>query len=143
MRIHGGWYEAEGRLPQPVLIALVQAADGSWINCPFLIDTGADSTVLDAKTIQQLGRPTTLAQTQLGGIGGAVETVTVWTTLRFPLPNGGNANIEGAYSAFEVEGALEMSVLGYDVLHLFALIVDRPGNTVCLLTPPDHYTIQS
>jgi hypothetical protein len=36
-----------------------------------------------------------------------------------------------------------MSVIGYDVFHLFAVIVDQPNDTVCLLSPPHCYTILS
>lgn len=142
MRINGGWYEPEGRLPRPVVIGKLEVADGSWIECPFHIDTGADTTVLSAKVLHQLGRPVTLAPVQLGGIGGGVETWQVHTTLRFERTDGTPADIPGAYSAFQVEDALEMPVLGYDVIHLFALIIDKPGDTVCLLHPHHRYTVQ-
>ena len=143
MRINGGWYEPEGRLPRPVIIGELEAADGSWFECPFHIDTGADATTLSAKVLRQLGRPFAPASVQLGGIGGGVETWEVHTTLRLRRTDGTPAGIPGTYSAFQVEDALEMSVLGYDVIHLFALIVDKPGDTVCLFRPPHHYTIQS
>jgi hypothetical protein len=84
-----------------------------------------------------------LAPKQLSGVGGPVETWQVWTTLAFLRTDGQPALIEGAYSAFQVEDALEMSVLGYDVFHLFALIIDRPGDTVCFLVPPQQYIIPS
>ena len=110
MLINGGWYEPEGRLPRPVVIGKLEVADGSWIECPFHIDTGADTTVLSAKVLQQLGRPVTLAPVQLGGIGGGVETWQVHTTLRLERTDGTPADIPGAYSAFQVEDALEMPV---------------------------------
>ena len=141
MRINGGWFETDERLPQPVVIGALQAADGRWVKCPFLIDTGADTTVLSPKVLRQLGRPVTLAPKQLLGVGGPVETWQVWTTLAFLRTDGQPTIIEGAYSAFQIEDALEMSVLGYDVLSLFAVIVDRPGNAVCLLVPPQRYII--
>ena len=50
-------------------------------------------------------------------------------------------NIAGRYATSE-ESAVNESILGYDVLHMFALIVDRPGETVCLIRPPHGYTIQ-
>ncbi len=143
MQINGRWFEADERLPQPIVEAKLETASGEWISCPFLLDTGADTTVLSAKVLRALGRPVTLARKQLGGVGGAVETWEVWTTLRFFAIDGSPASIEGAYSAFQSEHALEISVLGYDVLHLFSLIVDHHGDTVCLLRPPHRYTIQS
>jgi predicted aspartyl protease len=141
MRITGGWYEPEEHVPRPVVIGVVQADDGQWVECPFQIDTGADTTVLTPKVLRQLGRPVSLAPKQLIGVGGAVETWQVWTTLAFIRTDGEPTVIEGAYSAFQDEGALEMSVLGYDVLRLFAVIIDRPGNTVCLVVPPSRYLL--
>lgn len=141
MRIDGGWFETDERLPQPVVIGTLQATDGQWIPCPFLIDTGSDTTVFSAKVLRQLGRPVSLAPKQLIGVGGAVETWQVWTTLAFLRIDGQPAVIEGAYSAFQSESALEMSVLGYDVLQLFAVIIDRPGNAVCLIVPPHRYVL--
>ena len=130
MRINGGRYEPEGQLPRPVVIGKLEAADGNWLACPFHIDTGADTTVLSAKVLRQLGRPFTLVPVQLGGIGGGVETWQVHTTLRFERTDGLPADIQGVYSAFQIDEALEMSLLGYDVIHLFAMIIDKPSNTV-------------
>ena len=70
MRINGGWFETDERLPQPVMIGALQTADGRWVKCPFLIDTGADTTVFSPKVLRQLGRPITLAPKQLLGVGG-------------------------------------------------------------------------
>ncbi len=142
MRINGRWVETDDTLPRPTVEAQVETIDGRWIDCPFLIDTGADATVFSPRVLRQLGRPVTLARKQLGGVGGPVETWEVWTTLRLVATDGSPANIEGTYSAFQIDGALEMSVLGYDVLHLFALIVDRPADAVCLIRPAHRYTIQ-
>ena len=143
MRIDGEWFDSDERLPQPIVIGVVQAADGQWVKCQFLIDTGSDTTVFSTAVLRHLGRPVTLAPKQLLGVGGAVETWQVWTTLAFLRTDGQLSVIEGNYSAFQVEGALEMSVLGYDVLRLFAVIVDQPGNTVCLVVPPSRYILPS
>ena len=141
MRIDGEWFESNERLPQPIVIGVLQATDGQWVKCQFLIDTGSDTTVLSPAVLRQLGHPVTLAPKQLLGVGGTVETWLVQTKLAFLRTDGQPVVIEGAYSAFQVEGALEMSVLGYDIIHLFALIVDWPGNTVCLVVPPHSYTL--
>lgn len=37
--------------------------------------------------------------------------------------------------------ALDLCVLGRDILDLFALIIDRPGNIVCLLSQRHRYEI--
>lgn len=140
MRIDGEWRETEDTLPRPYVHGRVEAHDGVWIACDFLIDTGADQTLLAPDLVRQLGCPTTLAPRQLGGIGGAIETLEVQTTLRLVTTAGGQVNLSANYATL-MDPAIEESILGYDVLHLFALIVDRAADTVCLLRPPHRYTI--
>jgi hypothetical protein len=38
---------------------------------------------------------------------------------------------------------LDLSVLGRDILRWFALIVDRPGNAICLLNQRHRYAIRT
>lgn len=120
----------------------VETSSGDWIGCDFLIDTGGDVTVLAPAVLQKLGRPTTIAAHQLGGVGGSVPTLEVWTTIRFLATDGSYANIGGTRSAFGQAGAIEESILGFDLLRVFALIVDRPSDTVCLLHGNHSYIIQ-
>ena len=47
----------------------------------------------------------------------------------------------GRYFAVPEPEALDMSVLGRDITGLFALIVDRPGDLVGLLSQRHRYTI--
>src|SRR5579883_357216 len=142
MRIEGEWRETEDTVPRPYIHGRVEAHDGTWVACLFLIDTGADQTVLAPDLVCQLARPTTLAPRQLGGIGGGVETLEVSTTIRFGTTSGTQVNITANYATL-ADPVIEESILGYDVLHLFTLIVDRPSSIVCLLRPPHRYTIQS
>ena len=121
--------------------AEVETATGGWAGCDFLIDTGADATVISPDVLQQLGRPTTLAARQLGGIGGSVPTLEVWTTIRLSAPDGSVANIGGMRSAFGVTGAITDCILGLNILCAFALVADRPNDILCLLRPPLYYTI--
>jgi hypothetical protein len=53
----------------------------------------------------------------------------------------GKVVFRGQYAAVTELEVLDMSVLGRDVTGLFALIVDRPGNVVCLLGQRHRYTI--
>jgi predicted aspartyl protease len=141
MQIAGEWRETPTTVPRPYLRAHVEAQNGTWVECIFLIDTGADCTVISADVARQMRRPTTPALRQLGGIGGPVETLEVWTTLRLTGVDGNRFHIAGA-SATPTDAAIGESILGYDVLHLFSMIIDKPGNTVCLVRPPHTYTIQ-
>jgi hypothetical protein len=49
---------------------------------------------------------------------------------------------KGRFAAFTDPKALDMSVLGRDITNLFAVIVDRPQDLVCLLGQRQHYRIQ-
>jgi hypothetical protein len=131
-----------GNIWRPMISAEVETAADTWIGCDFLIDTGADFTVLSPAVLQQLGRPTTVAARQLGGIGGSVPTLEVWTTIRLFAPDGSVANVGGMRSAFGVPGAISDSILGLDILRAFALIADLQNDVVCLLLTPHSYTIQ-
>src|SRR5262245_27956356 len=56
--------------------------------------------------------------------------------------NGNSVKMESCdFIAVTDPTALDLSVLGSDILDLFALIVDRPGNTVCLLSRRHRYEI--
>jgi len=139
MRINGHWEQDEDGLRRPVVVGQVRTDSGEWIDCPFLIDTGAHRTVFSADILAQLGRTSNLAVRQLGG---AVETREVWTEIKLTRSDGGTAVIGGMFAAFADPAALEESVLGRDLLDVFALIVDKAGDTVCLVRDRHRYVIQ-
>ena len=78
---------------------------------------------------------------RLGGVGGAVESVLVDTAIYLQRDDGGVAVFRGQFAAFTAPEALDMSVLGRDIFNLFALIVDRPRDLVCLLGGGHQYSI--
>ena len=57
MRIDGAWLPCDGGRIYPVLSGEARAADGSWVEVQFLLDTGADRTVLGVDIWRQLGLP--------------------------------------------------------------------------------------
>lgn len=57
MRIDGEWALFDDGVARPMISGEIQAADGSWVKFPFLVDTGADRTVLTAAALTQLGLP--------------------------------------------------------------------------------------
>jgi hypothetical protein len=142
MRIVGEWRETATTVPRPYIRAHVETHDGNWVQCVFLVDTGTDRTVLTADVGHQLGRPTVPSPRQLGGIGGVVETHEVWTTLRLTGEVGERFNLAGNYGVF-VDPLIGECILGYDVLLRFALVVDKPSDSVCLIHPPHRYIIQN
>ena len=48
MRINGLWYAGDDGIRRPVIRGEVLTSTGLWIKAPFLVDTGADLTVLSA-----------------------------------------------------------------------------------------------
>jgi hypothetical protein len=63
------------------------------------------------------------------------------THIRFSREEDGKVVFRGHYAAVTELEALDISVLGRDITGLFALIVDQPGNVVCLLGQRHRYTI--
>ena len=113
--------------------AEILASDGSWIKTPFLLDTGADRTVLSADILQALRPQPLRTQTQLGGVGGVIAAIIIETQIRLTRENNGKVLLRGQYVGVTEVEALDMSVLGRDVTNLFAVIVDWPQHIVSLL----------
>jgi hypothetical protein len=75
-------------------------------------------------------------------VGGLAPSVLVDTQLGMTHDGGGKVTFRGQYAAVTEREALDMSVLGRDITNLFAVIVDRPGDCVCLLGQRHHYIVQ-
>jgi hypothetical protein len=143
MRINGEWFTCDDGVVRPVIVGEVQAADGSWIETPLLVDTGADCTAFSSKVFALLNISPDEAQAQLGGIGGAAVSVIVETQLQLLYDDGRAGFFKGRFAAFTSLDAADMSVLGRDILGLFAVIVDQPGDVVCLIGQLHRYVIES
>jgi aspartyl protease len=141
MLLHGLWELCPDGITRPIIKGEVEAADGSWAKAPMLVDTAADRTVLSADLLAALGLPTIVPSTQLAGVGGQAPSVLVATRIRL-LHGAGRATFMGQFAAVTDLAALDMSVLGRDILNLFAVIVDRPGGLVCLVGQGHQYVIQ-
>jgi predicted aspartyl protease len=126
---------------RPVLRGETRAHGGTWVKTEFLVDTGADRTVLSAATLECLGIPSLTTAQELGGVGGKVTSVVIETAIRFNVAGGGSAEFNGRFAALTDPEVLDMSVLGRDILGLFAVIVDRPRDVVCMLAQRHGYTV--
>ena len=56
--------------------------------------------------------------------------------------DGGMVVCRGRYAAFTQLEALDMNVLGGDILQLFAVIVDQPAGVVCLIRDRHRYAVE-
>jgi predicted aspartyl protease len=140
MRVNGEWRETATTLPRPYLRAFMEAQDGSWVECLFLVDTGADRTLVTADVARRLWHPTLPSTRTVMGIGGVVDTHEVLTRVRFVGAAGEVFNIAGSYGVFLDELNTEC-ILGYDVLHRFTVIFEKRTNTILLLHPPTGYLL--
>jgi hypothetical protein len=141
MLINGSWFVCQDDTLRPVIHAKVLAANGSWQPAPFLVDTGADRTLLSGNVWLSLGMPADKPAYELSGLGGSSESVFADTKLQFRREDGTDVVVRGPFVVFTTPDTLDMSLLGRDVLNLFALIVDRPRDVVYLLGLRHHYKI--
>jgi hypothetical protein len=139
--IFRGAYDEINGVRRPYITIRVRSTDGAWIALPFLIDSGADATFLDASCLQQMGTtPGVVTEQIASGVGGKVAHVQLSTALRFESPEGTKI-FTGTIGVFTDLEACDTPVLGRDVLDNFRLIFDRGRNTVLLLSPPHDYDV--
>ncbi len=143
MRINGEWFECDDGFVRPVVRGEILNAHGHWEPAPFLVDTGADCTVFSAAILDVLGFDTTASEERLGGVGGVAESAQITTQIRLPRDDGKTAIFRGDYAAFTQLEALDMSVLGRDIMEMFAVIVDRSDDVVVLIRSPHRYAIDT
>jgi len=143
MQITGEWSVCDDGITRPTLLAKVQDAAGQFQEERFLIDTGADRTVLSARLLQQLGVPIQASPPswQLQGVGGAGAFVTLPSVLEFIRDGGSSIHIRGTWAAFTSLTATDFSILGRDILDLFDLIVSRSRQEILLLTGHHRYAV--
>jgi predicted aspartyl protease len=141
MEIKGEWQFCEDGIVRPVMLRRFESTGGPWVSARLLIDTGADRTVLSAAVLQELGIDPVEAEEGISGLGGATDAVVIQTKLQLFRETGAPVTFHSHFTAVTDPTALDLSVLGRDILDLFALIVDRPGNIVCLLSQRHRYEI--
>jgi len=143
MRIDGEWYECDDGVVRPVIRAEVLSAAGFWEPAFLLVDTGADRTVFTAGLRELIGIPGTKSDSRVGGVGGLQDAIEIAVQMRLTSDDGRKPIFRGSFAALTRDEALDMSVLGRDVLDLFAVIVDRPGDTIALVGQQHRYSIST
>ena len=142
MRFNGRWLQCDDGEFRPVIRGEILAADGKWRVLELLVDTGADRTVLTAEVLGILGLTPISTARQIGGLGGIVQSVWVSTQIRLTRDDGVKAAFRGEYVGCTDRDALDMSILGRDILDLFALVADRKQNVLALLAGQHRYSIE-
>jgi hypothetical protein len=142
MLIPGEWLLCDDGVARPVIRGDVRTKRGDWKRVVLLVDSGADRTVLNSAILGWLRVTDDRLETTLRGVGGTTNFVEVATEIRLTTDQGNKITLRGQFAATESQG-LEMSVIGRDVTDLFSVIIDRPGNVVCLLSQRHRYHIES
>jgi hypothetical protein len=142
MLIAGRWLRCEDGVLRPALDGELAAADGSWVSAPLLVDSGADCTVLTAPMAAALGLTPVETVEHLTGVGGASAAAKLPTTLRLYREDGQPVMFRGQFAALADPAALDICVLGRDILNLFAVVVDRPADRVVLVGQRHRYVIE-
>ena len=145
MRIVGTWRTCDDGVSRPVLRGVLFGAQGQPLTEWFLIDTGADQTVLSGSACFRLGIPGRLPDTgyRLVGIGGATDFVLIATEVELNRDDGQVVRVRGEFAAFTDPVATDLSVLGRDVLDQFDLLISRRKEEIWLLTGIHQYRIET
>lgn len=69
------------------------------------------------------------------------DSVLVETKLHLQRETGKPVAFSGRFAAVIDPVALDLSILGRDIIDLFAAIIDRPSGAVCLLSQRHHYSV--
>lgn len=141
MRINGKWRLDENGVLTPVIVCELLTGRGKWVEAIFLVDSGAERTVLSTDDLNELDAPAQLAPHTLMGISGSIQVLTVKTRLKFALDRGSPVHINGPFDGIPEGREGELSILGRDVLGNFAVILDRPGGVIALLHGRHRYAI--
>jgi predicted aspartyl protease len=141
MRINGKWLLCDDGVVRPVVRGRVQDSTGEFVMAEFLLDIGADRTVLTADVLEKLGLPLLEAEEGLSGLGGGTDSVVIETRLLLTRDNGNPVVFNSHWAAVTEPAALDLCILGRDITDLFAVIIDRPQQVVCLLRDRHRYTI--
>src|SRR5688500_4085044 len=125
MLIAGVWVSADGAEARPLIRGQAVATDGSRYADDFLVDTGADYTVLSADLFGLLGLGGVAVPSVVPyvGIGGASSCVEFDGAIEFIALDGTPVVVKGRYAAFTDPDATAHSILGRNVLDLFDLII--------------------
>ena len=139
--IFRGAYDDINGVRRPYITIRVRSANGAWLPVPFLIDSGADATFLDASCLRQMGAdPGTVSEQTASGVGGKAAHVQFATALQFESVEGAKI-FTGTIDIFTDPEACDTPVLGRDILDSFRLIFDRGRNIILPLSPPHDYDV--
>jgi hypothetical protein len=142
MRIDGNWRQdvASPNELYPALGGLLEI-EGITYSISFLVDTGADCTVLGSNFAPLLASLRREIETPYLSAGGLVEGFMADLPIRFRSSTGVIVTFRASCIVLEHPKHWNTYLLGRDILDQFALICDQAADVVTLLRPPHTYQI--
>lgn len=141
MRINVQWVAQRGPA-QPIIHAAILDESGAWHTVTFVVDTGAEVTVIRYQLFMDHGFEVAPSSgVTLVGVGGNANSVPINSNLLVLSDDGQLVPINGPFHASTDPIGLDDNLLGRDVLSNFAVIVDRPGDQVMLLARDHGYQV--
>ena len=144
MLVKGEWQRCDDGITRPLVRATVLDVAGLSLPEDFLIDSGADRTVLSASLLTRLRLPTQSPppERSLSGVGGSSAFVIVTTVVECSREEGGTVRMRGEFAGLTDIDATDLSVLGRDVLDHFDVLLSRRRNEVVFLAQRHHYRVE-
>lgn len=143
MRIDGHWHVDADSVLRPVLTGAVDDVAGGSVRVRFMVDTGADGSALTSADADELGIDPVESGGKLFGVAGDTAEVYVETVVRFVRDDGTTVAFRDRLSVLPPDSPFTLSVVGRNILNVFAVIVDRPGDAVTLVTGQHRYSIHA
>lgn len=144
MQISAMWLRCDDGITRPVVEGRILGAHDRAHVERFLVDSGADRTVLSAAILESLSLPMNVSDNSaLCGIGGQAASAIVTTVIEFLAEGATPVKFRGQFAAFTQADMVDLSVLGRDVLNHFDVILSRRNDEVLLLTPNHRYAVVS
>lgn len=144
MRVEGEWHRFDDGVTRPVMTGQIAGSpEKNNVDVRFLVDCGADRTVLSAAVLTRLALPRQAAppDTHLQGVSGQCDYVTVESVIILTRDDGGMAQVRGEFLGLTDPSATDLCILGRDVTDNFDLILSRRRKEVLLLAPTHEYQI--
>ena len=145
MRFNGSWILCDDGVTRPFITLNAVDANGTLVPARFLIDTGADQTLLSFALADKLGLPALPAPEgmTLSGIGGAASFTYATALLVLESEDGTRLRFQNEYPIMPGGSLLDGNILGRNIMRYFHLVASQIESEVCLLATGHRYRIEA
>ncbi len=133
MRFNGEWVESYDGETRPMVRCAVVGPRGETEPCMFLIDSGADRSLITFEVSRLVGAEVSPLDFAVRGLGATVNSAQVNVNLMLERDDGVEVLMRGPLIACMEPGLVDTCILGRDVLTHFCVILDEKNNLAALL----------